>query len=402
LVLLAIERKQMEVTYSDRVNSLTTYPFAILERKVRDLRKQGVHVIDLGVGSPTAETPAVVREAIKKSVDARKNEGYPTYEGMPEFRQACGRWLLRRYGVELDPEQQITSCMGTKEALFHFPEAFVNPGETVIVPSPGYSPYVRGTAFAEGNVHFMPLLPERGFLPDLSTIPKDVADRARLMWINYPNNPTAATAPREFYEETVEFGRRHGIIVCSDEAYSDIYFDEKPVSILEVSVEGVIATFSLSKRSAMANYRVGFVAGDADVIAGFRKIKTNVDSGMPTFIQDAAIAAYGDEAHVEAMREEYRVKRDVLVEALVAAGLPRCSPRATFYIWQKIPEGCTSVEFAQRLLSPNIGVVVMPGEWLGDKMKGGSNTGEGYVRLALVAPEQEVREAAGRISSLRL
>lgn len=392
----------MEIAYSNRINSLSTYPFAILERQVTQLRKEGIRVIDLGVGSPTAETPEIVRESVKKSVDARRNEGYPTYEGMPEFRETCAKWTRKRYNVELDTETEITSCMGTKEALFHFPEAFVNPGDLVIAPSPGYSPYVRGALFAEGRVHLAPLLSEKGFLPDLSAIPEDAALAAKLMWVNYPNNPTAAVAPREFYEEIVAFGRKHDIIICSDEAYGDIYFDDddRPCSILEITKEGVIATFSLSKRSAMANYRAGFVAGDPDVIAGFRKVKTNVDSGMPTFIQDAAIAAYSDEEHVGAMRQEYRKKRDILAEGLNAAGLPECTPRATFYIWQKIPEGFTSVEFAQRLLSPEIGVVVMPGEWLGDQMKGGENTGQGYVRLALVAPEEDIHEAARRIGNL--
>ncbi len=393
----------MDVTHSERIASLSTYPFAILERKVAELQGQGVRVIDLGVGSPTAETPAIVRDALKKSVDARRNEGYPTYEGMPAFRQACADWARRRYGVELDAETEVTSCLGTKEALFHFPEAFLNPGDVAIVPSPGYSPYVRGTLFAEGKPYLAPLLPERDFLPDFEAIPQDVAERAKLLWINYPNNPTAAVAPREFYERTVEFGRRHGIIVCSDEAYSDIYYEEedKPCSILETVREGVVATFSLSKRSAMANYRVGFVAGDAAVIAGLRKVKTNIDSGMPTFIQEAAIAAYSDEGHVASMREEYRRKRDILCEGLKAAGLPECLPRATFYIWQRIPDSYTSVEFARKLLTPEVGVVVMPGEWLGDELKGGENTGQGYVRLALVAPEEEIREAAGRIGSLR-
>jgi len=390
----------MEVSYSDRINSLSTYPFAILERKVTELRGRGIRVIDLGVGSPTAETPALVRDAIKKSVDARRNEGYPTYEGMPEFRQACASWLKKRFGVELNPESEVTSCAGTKEALFHMPEGFLNPGDMAIVPSPGYSPYVRGTLFAEGRMHLMPLLPGRGFLPDLSAIPEAVAQDAKLMWINYPNNPTSATAPREFFEEVVEFGRRYGIIICSDEAYGDIYFEEKPGSVLEVAREGVVATFSLSKRSAMANYRVGFMAGDREVITGFRKVKTNVDSGMPTFIQDAAIAAYSDEEHVAQMREEYRRKRDILLEGLAGAGLPECRPAATFYIWQKIPEGYSSVDFAQELLSEEVGVVVMPGEWLGDRLEGGENTGQGYVRLALVAPEEDVLEAAGRIKKL--
>jgi len=394
----------MEITYSNRINSLATYPFAILERKVKELRAEGVRVIDLGVGSPTAETPAIVRDAIKKSVDTRKNEGYPTYEGMPEFRKACAEWAGRRFGVELDPKTEVTSCLGTKEALFHFPEAFLNPGDLAIVPSPGYSPCVRGALFAEGRVHLAPLLPERGFLPDLSAIPADVARQAKFMWINYPNNPTAASAPAGFYEEIVEFGRKNDIIICSDEAYGDIYFDEgdRPGSILEVAKEGVIATFSLSKRSAMANYRVGFVAGDERVITGLRKVKTNTDSGMPTFIQDAAIAAYGDESHVAVMRDEYRAKRDVLQEGLKSAGLPECCPDATFYIWQKIPEGYASVEFAQKLLSPDIGVVAMPGEWLGDELEGGLNTGQGYVRLALVAPAEDIREAAGRIAGLKL
>ncbi len=391
----------MEITYSDRINSLSTYPFAILERKVNELRSRGIKVIDLGVGSPTAETPRIVREAVKRSVEERKNAGYPTYEGSPNFRAACAAWLARNYGVELDPESEVTSCTGTKEALFHLPEGFLNPADIALVPSPGYSPYARGTLLAEGKPYLMPLLPERNFLPDLGAVPEEVARRAKLLYINYPNNPTAATAPREFYEEVVEFGRRNGIIVCSDEAYADIYFEEKPPSILEITKEGVIATFSLSKRSAMADYRVGFAAGDAGVIAGLRKVKTNVDSGMPSFIQDAAIAAYSDEEHVALIRQEYRRKRDILVEGLKNAGLPECKPEATFYIWQKIPDGCTTIEFARKFLTPEVGVVVMPGEWLGEASEGGKNTGRGYVRMALVAPEEEIREAARRIGSLK-
>jgi LL-diaminopimelate aminotransferase len=247
----------------------------------------------------------------------------------------------------------------------------------------------------------VPLTEKNGFLPDLDAIPKDVLVKAKLMWINYPNSPSGRIAPPEFFKRVVEFGQKHEIIIASDEAYTEIYFKEKPHSILEFGREGVVVFQSMSKRSAMTCYRVGFVAGDKQIIELFKKVKMNIDSGTATFIQDAAIAALSDERHVDEMRAEYTVKRDIMVKAFRAAGLPDCAPEATIYIWQKCPKGVSSVEFAKSLLAPEIAMVTTPGAWLGDKMPDGTNPGEGYVRLALVPTIEETKKAAERIRRMK-
>jgi LL-diaminopimelate aminotransferase len=386
----------MAVHISKRLASLTGYAFAEIDAKVASLRAGGAQVIDFGVGDPTEPTPAVVREAVKRGVDARASSGYPSYVGSREYREAIACWTNARFRVSLDPEIEICASIGAKEAVFHFAEAVVDPGDVVLVPNPGYPPYSRGTRFAEGEVFYLNLSPARGFLPDLASVPKEILRRAKLLWINYPNNPTGAVAPRSFFEEAVAFGRKHNIIVASDEAYTENYYGKPPPSILEFAREGVVAFQSLSKRSCMTGYRVGWVAGDREVIAAFRKLKTNIDSGTPTFIQDAAVAALSDESHVEALRALYRKKRDLVVDAFVAAGLPECRPEATLYLWQRVPEGMTSVDFATALLDPAIAIVATPGSWISEPTPE-ANPGEGYVRLALVPTVRECEEAARRI-----
>ena len=272
----------------------------------------------------------------------------------------------------------------------------------VLGPNPGYPPYSRGTRFAEGEYVPYPLLPERGFLPDLAAIPEAVAERAKILWICYPNSPTGAVAPPAFFEEAVRWCRERDIVLASDEAYSEIYFTaEPPHSALESGREGVIAIFSLSKRSAMTGWRVGWVAGDERVVSIFRKVKTNIDSGTPTFVQDAAAAALADEDHVAGFREEYRGKRDLIVRAFSDLGLPDCTPASTLYVWQRVPAGTTSVQFAKRLLDPEVAIVVTPGSWISQEVDG-SKPGEGYVRLALVPTLEECERAAERIRSLAL
>ena len=393
----------MEIRASKRVASLGAYAFAEVDAAASALRESGVDVIDFGVGDPTDPTPALVREAVKTAVDARARAGYPSYVGDPGFRQAAADWMQRRFGIALDPVREVTSTIGSKEAVFHFPLALVDPGDLVLVPSPGYPPYGRGTLFAGGTPWFYPLRRESGFLPDLRSIPEEVARRARLLWINYPNSPAGALAPRSFLEEAAAWCRRRGILLASDEAYSEFYFGaERPASALECGAEGVVAFFSLSKRSYMTGWRVGWAAGDAAALALFRKVKTNIDSGTPTFIQDAAAAALADEAHVEAMRREVRARRDVLCGALRQMGLPDCTPPATLYVWQRVPAGMTSVEFAKRLLDPAVALVTTPGSWIGDALADGSNPGEGFVRFALVPSLEDTRRAAERLRRLRL
>ncbi|MBI4211709.1 MAG: aminotransferase class I/II-fold pyridoxal phosphate-dependent enzyme [Deltaproteobacteria bacterium] len=392
----------MQIPFSDRLMSLTGYAFAEVDKKVVELKARGITPIDFGIGDPSEPTPEVVRRALQKAVDARATSGYPSYIGAPEFRHMVATWTKLRFGVDLNPETEICSSIGAKEAVFHFPFAILNPGDVVIVPNPGYPPYVRGTQFAGGEVFYVNLLPGNNFLPDLASIPEDVLRRAKIMWINYPNNPTGALAPLEFLKDVVVFGHKHSIIIASDEPYTENYFgSEKPHSILEVAKEGVVAFHSLSKRSCMTCYRVGWVAGDERIIAAFKKFKTNIDSGTPTFVQDAAIAALSDESHVAAFRELIREKRNLIVDALVAAGLPECRPEATLYIWQRIPKGMTSVEFATKLLDPSIAVVVTPGNWISAEVNG-INPGEGYVRLALVPSKEECRVAEDKIKKLEM
>jgi len=387
----------MNFVPSNRLQSIGEYAFAEVENIVGKLKKRGIRPIDFGVGDPTAPTPDIVIRALQEASEKRASAGYPDYAGAMEFREEITRWNKRRFGVDLNPETQINSTIGSKEAVFNFHEAIVNPGDVVIIPSPGYPPYTRGTLFAEGTAYHTALLEENNYLIDTDAIPEDVCRRAKLLWINYPNGPSGKIAPPDFFERIIEFGRRHDIVIASDEAYSELFFKEKPHSILEYAKEGIIVFQSLSKRSAMTCYRVGWVAGDPRIIAAFRKVKTNIDSGTATFIQDAAIAALNDEEHVEKMRAEYLTKRDIMVDALKAAGLKDCSPEGTIYIWQKSPEGMSCLDFAKAFLADDVAVVTTPGAWISDKTADGLNPGEGYIRFALVPTVEETRDAAERI-----
>ena len=386
----------MNVKISDRLRSLTGYAFAEVDKEVAKLKRLGVTPIDFGVGDPKEPTPEIVRNAIKKAVGARKSCGYPSYTGTEEYRNGIAKWHKKRFGINLDCQKEITSTIGAKEAVFNFPEAFINRGDYVIMPNPGYPPYERGTLFAEGKPYFVPLSKEKNFLMDLNSIPEEIVRKSKMMWINYPNNPTGAIAPKEFFKEVVDFGHDNNIIIASDECYTEIFFNEKPHSILEFSREGVVAFQSFSKRSAMTGYRIGWVAGDESIISGFKKLKTNIDSGTPTFIQDAAIAALKDEKHVEKMRNNYKKKRDVLIRALTSAGLEDCTPDAALYVWQKTPRNMSSVDFAKRLLQKEIAVVVTPGSWISTTFNG-LNPGDHYVRFALVPTIEETMLAAKRI-----
>ena len=393
----------MRIVASKRVTRLPVYAFAAVADKVDELKAAGKAPIDFGVGDPTTPTPKLVRDAVAVGLDKRRSAGYPSYVGAREYREAVARWNAKRFGVELDPDTEVASTIGSKEGVFNFAEGFVNPGDVVIVPSPGYPPYTHGTSFAEGKCYYYGLTRENGFLPDLGAIPASVCKKAKVMWINYPNSPSGALAPLGFLEEVVEFGHRHNIIIASDEAYSELYYtDEPPHSILEVSKEGVIVFQSLSKRSAMTCYRVGWVAGDERVVKVFKKVKTNIDSGTATFVQDGAIAALADERHVAAMRREYRRKRDILAKALTAAGLDDCTPDATIYLWQRVPKGMRSEAFVMKLLGLDTPIVVTPGAALGHALKRGANPGEGYVRFAFVPSIPDTKRAAKVLKELRL
>jgi LL-diaminopimelate aminotransferase len=394
----------MQIVPSKRVAYIGAYAFAAVDEKVAELKEKGVTPIDFGVGDYADPTPELIREAAKAAIDKHAAAGYPSYVGSLEYRQAVAAWLQRRFGISLDPKTQIASTIGSKEGVFHFAEAFINPGEYAIVPSPGYPPYKRGTLFAEGVSHFVAVGHDNRCEYDLDAIPPAVAQQARVLWITTPNSPTGHVASLDWLKRAYEFCREHDIILASDEAYSELYFEDPPPSALEVAAdngfEGVIQFHSLSKRSVMTGWRVGWVAGDKQIVDVFKKVKTNVDSGTPNFIQDAAIAALADEQHVTELRALVKQKRDILCDALKKAGLPDCTPPASLYVWQKAPEGMSGETFATWLIEETH-VVTTPGEWLSDEVDG-ANPGAGHVRFALVPTLDEVKQAAGRIAAMKL
>jgi LL-diaminopimelate aminotransferase len=332
-------------------------------------------------------------EAMKKAVENPAHHRYPSYEGMLSFREAVTRWYKRRFGVSLDPHKEVLSLIGSKEGIGHIPLAFVNPGDAVLVPSPGYPVYPVSTLFAGGEAYLMPLVEKNCFMPDFSVIPGDVLKRAKLMFINYPNNPTSTAAPKGFYEDVVAFARKHGIIVCHDAAYSEIYFDgKKPMSFMEVEGAGEVGIefHSLSKTYNMTGWRIGFAVGNSDVLAGLGKIKTNLDSGIFQAIQEASIVALGtDDDVLSEIRKTYQARRDALFEGLQALGFDLVKPEATFYLWAKVPVGYDSSGFVAYLLE-EAGVLGTPGNGFGAP-------GEGYIRFALTVPVERIKEAVERI-----
>jgi LL-diaminopimelate aminotransferase len=386
------------VELAQRLTALPPYLFAELDRRKAALKAKGVDIIDLGVGDPDLPTPSRIVERMREAVLNPQNHRYPSYEGLREFREAVSRWYERRFQVHAEPDGEIIALIGSKEGIAHIPLAFINPGSYSLVPSPGYPVYHAGTVFAGGQSFFMPLAEERGFLPDLSGVPPEVAEQATLMFINYPNNPTAAVADREFFARVVEFARRYHLIVCHDAAYSEISFDNyTPPSFLEVDGAKAVGVefHSLSKTYNMTGWRLGFAVGNREILAGLGKAKTNIDSGVFQAIQRAGIEALeGDQSDVEQMRAIYQRRRDVMVRGLHAMGLEVTPPQATFYLWVKVTPGHDSVSFASLVLNET-GVVVTPGSGFGA-------AGEGYVRLALTVTESRLEEAVERLQRISL
>jgi succinyldiaminopimelate transaminase len=367
------------VKLSPVLTGLRAYPFVRLNEARQRLAAAGVPVIDFGIGEPREETPAFIREALATSIDPQSR--YPVAEGLPELRAAIAAWAGRRFGVTLDPEREVVPTLGSKEAVFHL--AQVVGGDLVVVPQPSYPVYERGAVFAAKEVVELPLRAAAGFLPDLDAVDADVWRRTAILWLNYPNNPTAATAPLELYERAAALAREHDFVLASDEAYSELYFGaDPPVSALQVADRTNVAVFNtLSKRSSMPGYRSGFVAGDPELVAALKRYRPNVGVAPPEFVQLAAVAAWGDEEHVAAVRELYRAKRDVLLPALEARGLRHAGGDATFFLWLEGAEP----GFQERLLER--GVILTPGSYFGE-------AGEGYLRLALVPTLAECRRAA--------
>ena len=378
---------------AERLKRLPPYLFAMIDKMKQEAVAEGKDIISLGIGDPDLPTPDHVIRELDAASRRAANHQYPSYEGMLSFRKGCADWYGKRFGVALDPRTEVLSLIGSKEGIAHISLAFTNPGDYALVPDPAYPVYEIGTYFADGKPHFMPLKEERGFLPDLGAVPTDVAKKAKLIFINYPNNPTAACAEVGFYREVVEFAKSHGLIVCSDNAYSEMSFDGyRPASFL--SAEGAkevgVEFHSCSKTYNMTGWRIGFAVGNAGVLAGLGAIKTNVDSGVFQAVQEAGLRALtADQACVEEMRRTYQRRRDVMMEGLKELGLKASRPKATFYLWVRCPGGYTSMEFTARLLKAT-GVVTTPGVGFG-------RSGEGYVRMALTVPEPRLLEAVARI-----
>jgi LL-diaminopimelate aminotransferase len=382
---------------ADRLKRLPPYLFKEIDRKKSEMRAKGVDIIDLGIGDPDLPTPAHIIEAVQEAASDPSNHRYPSYSGMHEFRTAVAQWYKTRFGVDLAPEKEVLALIGSKEGIAHLPLAFINPGDVALVPTPGYPVYHTATLFAGGEPYYMPLHKENGFLPDLKAIPESVVHRARVMFINYPNNPTAAVAEVSFFERVIDFARRHRILVCHDAAYSEVAYDGfKPPSFLQApGAKDVGLEFhSLSKTYNMTGWRVGFAVGNSEAIEGLGAIKSNVDSGVFQAVQIAAIKALRhDQSSVRDTNHVYQQRRDLMVKGLREAGFDLETPKASFYLWIRVPKGHTSTQIATKLLEQ--GVVVTPGNGFGEP-------GEGYFRIALTQGKARLEEALRRIKKVAL
>lgn len=383
---------------ADRLKRLPPYLFQEIDRLKAELMAKGVDVINLGVGDPDLPTPKHIIEELNRAAHDPANHQYPSYSGMNEFNGAVARWYRRRFGVDLDPKSEVLTLIGSKEGIAHLPLAFINPGDLALVPSPAYPVYSIATMFAGGESYFMPLTRENGFLPDLDAIPSGVARRAKLLFLNYPNNPTGATAERDFYLKVIEFAKENDLMVCHDAAYSEMAFDGyRPMSFMELAgaKEVGIEFHSLSKTYNMTGWRLGVAVGNAGMLSGLGQIKSNVDSGAFNAVQYAGIAALeGDQACVAEMQNIYRERRDALVGGLRKMGLSPETPKATFYVWCPVPPNYTSKQFTALLLR-EAGIVTTPGSGFGEP-------GEGYVRLALTVSKARIEEAVSRMAKIAL
>lgn len=380
-----------------RINELPPYLFAEIDRKKREALAREVDLIDLGVGDPDIPTPPKVVEKLMEAASKPVNHRYPSSAGLPQYRQAVAGWYQKRFGVKLDPEKEVVSLIGSKEGIGNMATAFVDPGDLVLVASPCYPVYYIGTSFCGGKNYFLPLVKKNHFLPDLDAIPEAVARQAKMLWINYPNNPTAAVAEKEFFAEVMDFAHRYNIIICHDAAYTEMGFDGyRPMSFLELdgAKEVGIEFHSLSKTFNMTGWRVGMAVGNKDLVGGLAQVKSNVDSGIFQAVQEAAIEALSlGEEIVEPSRRIYQERRDLLVSGLRAAGFDCETPRATFYVWVAVPKGLTSAQFTAKLLDQG-GVVTTPGNGFGE-------AGEGYVRFTICVDKERLREVTERIRQVR-
>ncbi|MDR1122695.1 MAG: LL-diaminopimelate aminotransferase [Endomicrobium sp.] len=386
----------MEICYNEKLKKLPPYLFIEIDKKKKEAIDRGADIISLGVGDPDMPTPEHIIKSMQEAVAKPFNHQYPFGAGLLSYRKTVVDWYKNRFNVDLSTDE-VCALIGSKEGIGHIHLGFINPGDIVLVPDPGYPVYNTGTIFTDGIPYFMPLLEKNNFLPDLSSIPQYVVENAKLIFINYPNNPTAAVASKEFYVKLIEFAKKNSIIVAADAAYSEIYYDEndKPSSFLEFSgAKDVGVEFhSLSKTYNMTGWRVGWVCGNKDIVTGIARVKNNYDSGVFQAIQEAAITALSSSQKcVDDARKIYKERRDVLVEGLKKINWEVSLPKASFYVWAKVPKGYTSSQVVSKLLD-DASIVCTPGNGMG-------KSGEGYVRFALTVDVLRIKEALERISKI--
>jgi LL-diaminopimelate aminotransferase len=385
------------VKAASRIEKIPPYLFARIDKKKAEARAKGIDLIDLGVGDPDLPTPAHIVKKMQEATADPRNHRYPSYEGMYEFRKAVADWYGKRFGVSLDPDKEIVTLIGSKEGIAHMPWAYLQDSNDIaLIPSPGYPVYKIMTLLAGGTPYMMPLVEENEFLPVLNSIPGDVLSRARIMFINYPNNPTGAHAGDDFYERLIKTAAANDILICHDAAYSEVTYDGyKARSVLEFDKEKKysIEFHSLSKTYCMTGWRIGFAVGNAGAVQNLGKLKTNIDSGVFQAVQIAGIEALtASQDSVERMKTIFAERRDAVVDGLSSLGIKVKRPLATFYIWARVPAGYTSADFAEKLITEK-GVVVTPGSGFGDE-------GEGYFRISITSDIKRIKEAIERLRSL--
>ncbi len=383
--------------FSERLKKIPPYLFVELDRLKQKKLEEGVDVIDLGVGDPDIPTPSEIVEAAKKALEKPENHRYPSNKGASFFRKACADYMKRRFGVSFDPEKEVVALIGSKEGIAHFPIAFVNPGDVVLCPEPAYPVYKLGAVFTDGEPYFLPLTWENGFFPELSKVPEEVLRRTKILWLNYPNNPTGAVATKEQFKEVIEFARKYDFIVAHDAAYVELYFEEPPISIFEVegAKDVAIEFHSLSKTFCMTGWRIAFAVGNEKLVSALAKVKSNIDSGVFTAVQEAGAYALNNlERLVPPLREVFKKRGELLSKELKALGYEFLPLKATFYLWVKTPKGLSSQEFCKKLIE-EAGIVVTPGSGFGP-------SGEGYFRIALTVEEESLKKVAKRLRELKM
>jgi len=384
---------------TERVKKIPPYLFATIDKKKAEARAKGIDVVDLGIGDPDIPTPEFIVEAMVAAVRKPENHNYPPYEGTLAFREAVARWYFRRFGVSLNPKTEVVSLIGSKEGIAHAFLTFLDPGDIALLPDPGYPAYKVNALIAGGVPYMVPATAENNYEPDLDAIPADILAKSKLIFLNYPGNPTGALASDAFYERAILFAKKHNILICTDMAYSEVYYEgQKPRSILEFpGAKDVVLEFhTLSKTFNMTGWRIGMVVGNEEAVQALGKIKTNMDSGIFKAIQEAVIPALDDEtdSFVTTQNAIYQKRRDIVVSGLNDLGWNMPSPKATFYIWAPVPKGYTSESFVMTLLD-TIGVLVVPGNGYGEN-------GEGYFRISITTSEERLHEAIARLKKANI